>query len=180
MGNKYEHLTLVFTNSVTTLQSADHNNTKFWLNKQFDKETTAYMAADAAGQASQVFLISSIALSFLSSILLGTSTDEVWIVINAYQIFYLSLALNLHYTVHIIGMYSYLAFVNLENEALAAIFLRNFDLEKLEDEPLSRSFDEIGYGSKQIFLNGAEVFATWEISILAVIVIYIIYRWTNR
>ena len=74
-GNEYEQLTLVFTNSPDTLYSPDYNNTKFWLNKQIETDTTAYKTADAAGQASRVVLGSSIALSFLSSILLGMPTD---------------------------------------------------------------------------------------------------------
>ena len=88
----------------------------------------------------------------------------MWVTVNAVQIIYLSLALNLLQTIHVRLMLSYLSLVNMENQYLARLFLFAVDEDQLSDEPLDERFDSVGYGSQSFLINAAEAFSTWEIA----------------
>ena len=47
----------------------------------------------------------------------------MWLLINGFQLIYLSLAMNLYYTVHINVMFAYLAILNMENRFMAGLFM---------------------------------------------------------
>ena len=47
----------------------------------------------------------------------------MWLLINGFQLIYLSLALNLYYTVPMKVMFGYLAILNMENSLVANLFM---------------------------------------------------------
>ena len=67
----------------------------------------------------------------------------MWIMVNGFQIIYLTLAMKLHHTLHVHIMFSFLAFINLENEFMSNAFLMQFDSSSLESEPLNLRFDSV-------------------------------------
>ena len=67
----------------------------------------------------------------------------MWIMVNGFQIIYLTLAMKLYHTIHVRIMFSFLAFINMENEFMANAFLSQFDSSSLQREPLNLRFDSV-------------------------------------
>ena len=68
-------------------------------------------------------------------------------------------------------MFSFLSFVNMENEFLSWIFLLGVKEQELSDTPLNERFEAAGYGSTSVLINAAEVFAAWQIAITLIIML---------
>ena len=95
-----------------------------------------YAAADVAGKFGMSTLIATIVSTLIAHVLFGTTTDEMWVIVNTVQIIFLSLALKVFHTIHVQVMLSFLSFVNTENSYLAQLFLFPLDQNKLSEEPL--------------------------------------------
>ena len=174
VGN--EKIIINYIVSPTILNATDYNGTSYSLHKDIDTSSAAYKSAEAAGYFGSGTIIVTIVTSVAASIFFGTSNEAMWIMVNAFQIIYLTLAMKLYFSALVMRMFSMLSFVNMENQFLASLFLFNIDQSKFSDEPLSEAFAEIGYETTAVLLNAAEIFATWEIFIPSFCVIILIRR----
>ena len=115
-------------------------------------------------------IIATLVSTIIANVLFGAATDEMWVLFNAVQLIFVSLALKLFYTLHVQVMFSFLSFVNMENQYLAWVFLLGVKEQELSDTPLNDRFEAVGYGSTSVLINAAEVLATWQVAIILLIV----------
>ena len=166
-GSGREKLFVTYQKSSHVLNATAFNGTSYYMNEEVDTNSAEYKAASSVGYFGSGSVIVAILTSVGASIFLEASNESMWIMINAFQIIYLTLAMSLFFSVLMMRMFSMLAFLNMENEFLAGIFLYNINEAKLSSEPLSDGFARVGYQSTSLLVNGAEIFASWEIAIPA-------------
>ena len=73
----------------------------------------------------------------------GGSNEVMWTSVNAFQMIYLTLGMELYHTLYVHVMFSFLAFVNMENPIIANFFLVNIDVDLLDSDPKNNRFEKI-------------------------------------
>ena len=67
----------------------------------------------------------------------------MWTTVNALQMIYFTLAMELYHTLYVHVMFSFLAFINMENPLIANGFIFTIDFDLLNSEPINNRFEKI-------------------------------------
>ncbi|CDW91190.1 UNKNOWN [Stylonychia lemnae] len=127
-----------------------------------DKQTTQ----QAGGLAQQSSMIS-LAVSLVIQVVAGGSVEALFCLSYMMQICSILPLMNLYFPSNTIQMFKNLAFVNVNNEFLSGLFKAFFytDSDFSDQEPLNDNFNNVGFGSKNMFMNSPDQLFMWVLLI---------------
>lgn len=141
----------------------------------FQGEVQVSTSEESVGAGAQFGLTSTVAIAMGSSVLLGSSMEAMWSLVNTCQLLFFLGLVSVYYPQNILNFFTYLGMANVNNVFLAMLTQRLIVGDHQDHrQPINYRYNEMGYQKISILENISDLVALALLMIIGTIFVVLI------